>query len=123
MKMLSKSQIIALHGMAIRQTGGSAGLRDEGALDAALAAPFQTFGGNALYPSIKAQIARLCYGLIQNHPFVDGNKRTGMLVLLVCCEINGMAIEISDEEIIELGLSLASGKMDCQALTQWLVGK
>ena len=74
MKMLSKSQIIALHGMAIRQTGGSVGLRDEGALDAALAAPFQTFGGNALYPSIKAQIARLCYGLIQNHPFVDGNK-------------------------------------------------
>ena len=123
MKMLSKSQIIALHGMAIRQTGGSAGLRDEGALDAALAAPFQTFGGNALYPSIKAQIARLCYGLIQNHPFVDGNKRTGMLVLSVCCEINGMAIEITDEEIIELGLSLASGKMDCQALTQWLVGK
>ena len=121
--MLSKSQIIALHGMAIRQTGGSAGLRDEGALDAALAAPFQTFGGNALYPSIKAQIARLCYGLIQNHPFVDGNKRTGMLVLLVCCEINGMAIEITDEEIIELGLSLASGKMDCQALTQWLMGK
>lgn len=123
MKMLSKLQIIALHGMAIRQTGGSAGLRDEGALDAALAAPFQTFGGNALYPSIKAQIARLCYGLIQNHPFVDGNKRTGMLVLLVCCEINGMAIEITDEEIIELGLSLASGKMDCQALTQWLVEK
>ena len=123
MKMLSKSQIIALHGMAIRQTGGSAGLRDEGALDAALAAPFQTFGGNALYPSIKAQIARPCYGLIQNHPFVDGNKRTGMLVLLVGCEINGMAIEITDEEIIELGLSLASGKMDCQALTQWLVGK
>ena len=123
MKMLSKSQIIALHGMAIRQTGGSVGLRDEGALDAALAAPFQTFGGNALYPSIKAQIARLCYGLIQNHPFVDGNKRTGRLVLLVCCEINGMAIEITDEEIIELGLSLASGKMDCQALTQWLVGK
>ena len=123
MKMLSKSQIIALHGMAIRQTGGSADLRDEGALDAALAAPFQTFGGNALYPSIKAQIARLCYGWIQNHPFVDGNKRTGMLVLLVCCEINGMAIEITDEEIIELGLSLASGKMDCQALTQWLMGK
>ena len=123
MKMLSKSQIIALHGMAIRQTGGSAGLRDEGAVDAALAAPFQTFGGNALYPSIKAQIARLCYGLIQNHPFVDGNKITGMLVLLVCCEINGMAIEITDEEIIELGLSLASGKMDCQALTQWLMGK
>ena len=62
MKMLSKAQIIALHGMTIRQTGGSAGLRDEGALDAVLAAPFQTFGGNALYPSIKAKIARLGYG-------------------------------------------------------------
>lgn len=123
MKMLSKAQIIALHGMTIRQTGGSAGLRDEGALDAVLAAPFQTFGGNALYPSIKVKIARLGYGLIQNHPFVDGNKRIGMLVLLVCCEINGIPLETTDQEIIEIGLSLASGKMDCRALTQWLMEK
>lgn len=123
MKMLSKAQIIALHDMAIQQTGGSEGLRDEGALHAALAAPFQTFGGSALYPSAKAQIARLCYGLIQNHPFVDGNKRVGMLVLLACCEINGIKMDITDEEIIEIGLSLASGKMDYQALTQWLMEK
>ncbi len=123
MKMLTKGQIISMHSMLIQQTGGSEGIRDEGALDSALAAPHQTFAGNSLYPSVKAKIARLCYGLIQNHPFVDGNKRIGMLVLFVSSNLNSMPIETTDQEIVKIGLGIANGTMNCQALTDWLMEK
>ena len=69
---LSKPQILLLHEQLIAETGGSSGLRDEGMLDSALNAPFQTFGGEDIYPSLQQKAARLCFGLVKNHPFVDG---------------------------------------------------
>ena len=78
---LSKSQILLLHEQLIAETGGSTGLRDEGILDSALNAPFQTFGGEDVYPSLQQKAARLCFGLVKNHPFVDGNKRIGTHVM------------------------------------------
>ena len=80
---LSKPQILLLHEQLIAETGGSSGLRDEGMLDSALNAPFQTFGGEDVYPSLQQKAARLCFGLVKNHPFVDGNKRIGAHVMLV----------------------------------------
>ena len=80
---LSKPQILLLHGQLIAETGGSSGLRDEGMLDSALNAPFQTFAEEDVYPSLQQKAARLCFGLVKNHPFVDGNKRIGAHVMLV----------------------------------------
>ena len=80
---LSKPQILLLHEQLLEATGGSSGLRDEGMLDSALNAPFQTFGGEDVYPSIQQKATRLCFGLVKNHPFVDGNKRIGAHAMLV----------------------------------------
>ena len=87
---LSKPQILLLHEQLIAETGGSSGLRDEGMLDSALNAPFQTFGGEDVYPSLQQKAARLCFGLAKNHPLVDGNKRIGAHVMLVFLALNGV---------------------------------
>ena len=71
---LSKEQVLMLHKHLIESTGGSDGIRDEGMLDSALSNPFQSFGGEELYPSIQAKAAQLCFGLVRNHPMMDGNK-------------------------------------------------
>ena len=75
---LSKEQVILLHQRLIEATGGSNGIRDDGMLDSALANPFQSFGDEELYPSIQAKAAQICFGIVKNHPMVDGNKRLGI---------------------------------------------
>ena len=87
---LSKPQILLLHEQLVAETGGSSGLRDEGMLDSALNTPFQTFAGKDVYPSLQQKAARLCFGLVKNHPFVDGNKRIGAHVMLVFLALNGI---------------------------------
>ena len=77
MNVLAKEQILLMHARLIEEFGGSDGIRDEGLLDSALNAPFQSFEGSELYPSIVEKAAHLGYGLIKNHPFIDGNKRIG----------------------------------------------
>ncbi|HZK27238.1 MAG TPA: type II toxin-antitoxin system death-on-curing family toxin [Thermoclostridium sp.] len=118
---LSKEQIIKIHSMLIEQTGGSNGIRDEGLLDSALNAPFQTFDGEYIYKTIKAKAAKLGYSLVKNHPFIDGNKRTGILVMIIFLEINGLEITCSDEELIILGLGLAEGKINDKNLLNWII--
>ena len=80
---LSKSQVLLIDNQLISETGGSAGLRDEGMFNSALNAPFQTFGEEDLYPSLQQKAARLCFGLVKDHPFIDGNKRIGAHSMLV----------------------------------------
>ena len=109
---LSKEQIMRLHGKLVEATGGMEGIRDKGLIDSALSAAFQTFDGLELYPSTVAKIARLTYGLVSNHPFVDGNKRIGTYVMLVLLELNHIETNFTDDEIIRIGLELASGNMD-----------
>ena len=118
---LSKEQVIKIHSMLIEQTGGSKGIRDEGLLDSALNAPFQTFDGEYIYKTIKAKAAKLGYFLVKNHPFIDGNKRTGILVMITFLEINGLEITCSDEELIILGLGLAEGKINDKDLLNWII--
>ena len=79
MIILSKEQIVSLHKELIEETGGIHGLKDEGMLESALAAPFQTFDGEELYPSIYQKAARLGFGLASNHAFIDGNKRASVI--------------------------------------------
>ena len=121
MKRLSKEQVIKLHNMLISQTGGSDGIRDEGLLESALNAPFETFDGEYIYRTIKAKAAKLVYFLVKNHPFIDGNKRIGILVMITFLEINGVEVTCTDEELITLGLDLADGTIDDEDLLNWII--
>lgn len=80
---MTKEQVLLLHTQLIEATGGSDGIRDVGLLESALESPFQSYGGEELYPSIQAKAARLCYGLVKNHAMIDGNKRIGVHAMLV----------------------------------------
>ena len=117
---LSKTQILLLHEQLIAETGGSSGLREEGMLDSALNAPFQTFGGEDAYPSLQQKAARLCFGLVKNHPFVDGNKRIGMYVMLTFLEVNGVHLNCTNEDVVYAGLSVADGSMKYEGLLDWV---
>ena len=121
MKRLSIPQIVMMHSALIRETGGMDGIRDENLLDSAVNAPFQTFGGEYLYKTLEAKAARLGYSLIKNHSFVDGNKRIGMLSMMVFLELNGAGLTCSDQDIIETGLKLATGEMDDKQLLEWIL--
>ena len=120
MKVLSKRQILMLHSMLIAQSGGLDGLRDEGLLESAINTPLQTFAGQELYPTVLEKAARLGYGLIHNHPFLDGNKRIGTHAMLVFLDINNIALSYTDEDLIAAILRVASGDMDESELLEWL---
>lgn len=120
MKHLSKRQILMLHSVLIASSGGMDGLRDEGLLDSAVNTPLQTFDGQELYPSILEKAARLGYGLIHNHPFMDGNKRIGTHAMLVFLDINDIALSYEDEDLIAAILCVAAGEMDDNDLLEWL---
>ena len=85
-------------------------------LDSALSVAFQTFGGVELYPSAAAKIARIAYGLVCNHPFVDGNKRIGTYVMMILLDLNHIDADFTDDDVIRIGLELADGKMSDKQL-------
>lgn len=117
---LTKQQIMLLHKDIIAESGGSAEIRDEGLLDSALNAPFQTFSETELYPTLIEKAARLGYSLIKNHAFVDGNKRIGAHTMLVFLALNGIEIEYEDNDFIQLVLGVAAGEISDEQLLTWL---
>ncbi len=121
MNRLTKAQIINLHRLLIQEMGGSKGVRDKGSLDSALNVPFQTFEGEDLYKTVQAKAAKLGFLLINNHPFIDGNKRTGILAMLTFLEINGIEIKCRDDELVSLGLGVADGSISNKSLLDWII--
>ena len=121
MKKLSKKQILMLHTQLIQQTGGSEGVRDYNLLDSALETPFQSFGGDELYPTIQAKAARLGYGLIKNHCMIDGKKRIGTHSMLVFLALNGIELKYMQKELYETILDVAAGKIEYEDLLQWVL--
>ena len=117
---LTKDQIIMLHEAIYKRYGGDVGVLNDGMLNSALQAPFQTFGGEELYPETKDKIIRLAYGLIKNHSFRDGNKRIGALVLLVLLEINGYHVNASNEEFADIIMGIAASEKDDEDLKKWV---
>ena len=117
---LSKEQLIAIHDQIIATTGGTAGLRDEGLLDAALAAPWQTFAGQELFPSLEEKAARLGYGLASNHPFLDGNKRIAAIATLELLVLNGIRLVYTQKELSDIFLELASENSGHSKLLEWI---
>ena len=120
MKILKKRQILLLHSVLIAESGGSDGVRDEGLLDSAVNTPFQTFSGQDLYPTVLEKAVRLGFGLIRNHPFIDGNKRIGTHAMLVFLSLNSITLSYEDDELISTILSVASGEMDADGLLKWI---
>ena len=90
-------------------------------MESALESVFASFGGQEFYPTKEEKGARLGYTLISNHAFVDGNKRIGMYVMLTFLEVNGIRLECTNEEIVEVGLSVADGTMGYEALRDWVI--
>lgn len=117
---ISKEKVLYLHRLIAQETGGSVGVRDEGLLESALESAFSGFGGADFYPTGEEKGARLGYNLISNHAFVDGNKRIGMYVMLVFLEVNGISLDCTNNEVAQTGWAVASGKMDYDALLQWV---
>ena len=120
MIVLSTQKVLQLHRFLIQETGGLDGIRDEGLFDSAVQRPFATFGGQDLYPSIEEKAAKLGVTLTKNHAFLDGNKRIGTYALLIFLDVNGVAMEYSDEDLIALGLGMADGKLEYEGVLDWI---
>lgn len=117
----SKEKVLLLHQLIAGETGGSIGVRDEGLLESALEGAFASFDGQDFYPTKEEKGARLGYTLISNHAFVDGNKRIGMYIMLTFLEVNGIRLVCSNDEVATVGLAVASGEMDYDALLAWVI--
>jgi death on curing protein len=119
-RYLTLSEALELHRRVIGQSGGALGVLNLATLESSLTQPRMTFGGTELYPSIVDKAAVLGYSLIQNHPFLDGNKRTGHAAMEVFLLLNHCEIQGSVDEQERIVLQVASGKMDREAFTLWL---
>ena len=118
---MSKEQILLLHSQLISETGGGDGVRDYNLLDSALETPFQSFMNEDLYPTLQAKAARLGFGLIKNHPMVDGNKRIGTHAMLVFLALNGIQLSYTQKELYEMILDVAAGKANYEDLLEWVL--
>lgn len=119
-RSLTIAEVLEIYQRIMKQTGGLVAIRDFGALESALAQPYMTFGGNELYPNLAEKAAALGFSLIQNHPFADGNKRTGHAAMAMFLAINGYMIDASIDEQTEVILSVAAGKLERDQFTKWL---
>ncbi len=120
MRFLTLSEVVSLHQRLIAQSGGSAGIRDVGLLESALAQPRATFGGADLHPTVLEKAAALAFALVANHAFVDGNKRIGHAAMEVFLILNGYQVDAAVDEQEKLILRVASGEADRQELAAWL---
>lgn len=108
---LTFAEIIEIHEYQISHFGGASGLRDIELLKSAIGMPSATFGGEYLHSSIIEMAAAYLYHLVENHPFVDGNKRVGAMAALVFLDLNGYEFDASDTDFTAMVLKVASGKM------------
>jgi death-on-curing protein len=117
---LSKSQLVHLHERLIARFGGPEGLREEGALDSALARPQATFDGEDLYSTLAEKAAALFHSLVSNHPFLDGDKRLAAISVELFLLANGHELVASDDDLEELVMSSARGALTVEEISIWL---
>ena len=117
---VEKALVLAIHDRQLAEHGGSAGVRDDGLLESALARPQQLLAYGAPPPDLCDLAAALAHGLARNHPFVDGNKRTAAVACETFLELNGATLEAEDLELYPLYLALAEGKLSEQDFAHWL---
>lgn len=119
-RFLTVDEILELHRLVIRQSGGSQGVRDAGMIESAAAQPQMTFDGVDLYPDVVSKAAALGFALVCNHPFIDGNKRVGHAAMETFLVLNGWEIHESVDEQESLILRTAAGSTSLAAFTEWL---
>jgi death on curing protein len=120
MRYLTLEEVLELHRMALEQSGGAPGVRDLGALESAVAQPRMAFGGRDLYPTVVEKAAALAFSLIQNHPFIDGNKRVGHVAMETFLVLNGYELVAPIDEQEKSVLAVAAGKMKREGLAAWV---
>jgi death-on-curing protein len=123
MRYLRLSEVLYLHDRILKESGGRHGVRNQGGLESALALPRQTFGEIELYPSIVEKAAILCFSLVNNHPFIDGNKRVAHAAMEIFLIRNGMELFADIDEQEQVMLHLASSRMSHEELIAWLQDK
>ena len=119
-RSLSLEEVLELHRLVLRQTGGLEGVRDLGGLDSAVAQPQMTFDGQDLYPCLPTKAAALGFSLIRNHPFVDGNKRIGHLAMEMFLVLNGHELDAGVDEQERIILGLAAGEVSREEFAGWV---
>lgn len=117
---VSADDVIALHSKIKKKTGGIDGVRDRSGLEAAVAAPLQSFGGEDFYPTTIDKIARLGYGLAANHAFIDGNKRIGALMTQLLLQWNGYRLVLNRGELADMFIAIADGSAGEIELLDWI---
>lgn len=120
---ITLEQIIELHTLIMKRSGGLDGVRDRASLESAVAAPLQSFGGQDLFPGEIEKIARLGYGLASNHAFVDGNKRIGALATQLLLQWNGYHLSLRENELSDMFIAIADGQATEQDLLNWVKSK
>ena len=120
MNFLTPEQVLFIHSRLVAETGGSHGVRDLGLLESAVARPRATFDGKELYLDLFLKAAALMDSLVNNHPFVDGNKRTGVTAAGLFLRINGWRLNASPEDLEACTLRVATGDMEVANLADWL---
>jgi len=119
-RYLTLIEVLELHRRILEQSGGALGIRDTGLLESAIAQPRMTFGGEDLYPSLLEKAAALGFSIIMNHPFVDGNKRTGHAATETFLVLNGLEINASVDEQERMVMAIASSKQEREVFVEWL---
>jgi death on curing protein len=119
-RYLTLIEVLELHHRIFEQSGGALGVRDMGLLESAIAQPRMTFGEEDLYPSLLEKAAALGFSIIMNHPFVDGNKRTGHAAMETFLVLNGVEIKASVDKQERVVLAIAAGELGREALVEWL---
>ena len=122
MRYLTLGEVLELHRRIIQQAGGASGVRNLAALESAVAQPRMTFEGKDLYPTIEDKAAALGFFIVQNHPYVDGNKRCGHAAMETFLVLNGKEIEAPVDEVEKIILEMASGKLSLKDFVDWLAG-
>ena len=120
MQLLTLDQILKLHQRIIEQSGGGIGIRDKGILESALAQPEMSYGGQDLYPTLIEKVSALGFSLINNHPFVDGNKRIGHAAIEVTLLMNGYEIQADVDTQETVILAVAASEMNRESFLEWL---
>ena len=117
---LTVEEIQEIHTKLIAKTGGSDGVRDMALLESAVFSLQSGYDDCELYPTVEEKAARLCFALIANHAFVDGNKRIGVLAMLIALQLNDVILAYTQPELVQLGLSAASGEMQYAEILEWV---
>ncbi|MBI5546668.1 MAG: type II toxin-antitoxin system death-on-curing family toxin [Deltaproteobacteria bacterium] len=117
---LTLEDVLHIHGEQLRSYGGADGIRDRGLLESALAAPEASFGGNYLHGDIFEMAAAYAFHIAQNQPFIDGNKRTGLVAALVFLDLNDIAVQDPGSRLYEAMIALAERRLDKEGLARLL---